>query len=89
MKQSCSPVKKRLDLRLQRGPDIKIFGFVTDIYIDNFHTFCNPYIEKSIKDGAFWDDRYFRSDPKLYILSRILTTPWPRLFWVLKIAIFA
>ena len=28
---------------------------------DNFHPFCNPYIEISIKGEAFWDHRFFRS----------------------------
>ena len=27
-------------------------------YTDNFHTFCNPYFEKTIIDIAFWDDRF-------------------------------
>ena len=39
----------------------------TYIYIDNFHPFCNPYIEISIKGGAFWDYRFFRSQSKLCI----------------------
>ena len=38
-----------------------IYTYIRYIYIENFHTFCNPYIDKSIKGGAFWDHRYFRS----------------------------
>ena len=48
-----------------RGLDNTSSAFVSDTYIhidiDNFHPFCNPYIEISIKGGAFWDHRLFRS----------------------------
>ena len=48
-----------------RGLDNTSSAFVSDTYIhtyvDNFYTFYNPYIEISIKGGAFWDHRFFRS----------------------------
>ena len=60
-----------------RGLDNTSSAFVSDtyihtyryiyIYIDNFHPFCKPYIEISIKGGAFWDYRFFRSQSKLCI----------------------
>ena len=57
-----------------RGLDNTSSAFVSDTYIhtyidtiDNFHPFCNTYIEISIKGGAFWDHRFFRSKPKLCI----------------------
>ena len=47
-----------------RGLDNTSSAFVSDTYIhniDHFHPIFNPYIEISIKGGAFWDHRFFRS----------------------------
>ena len=57
--------------------------------------FATRFLTKPKEMGTIWTSRfedkslYFLAGYFRFYLSRSLTTPWPRQFWVFKIVIFA
>ena len=57
--------------------------------------FATRFLTKPNEMGTIWTSRFedkslnFKAGYFYIYLFRILTTPWPRPFWVLKIVIFA
>ena len=57
--------------------------------------FATRFLTKPKEMGTNWSSRFedislnFIAEYFEFYLSRILTTPWPRPFWVLKIVMFA